>query len=152
VKSFSFKLHALLRLKESKRDQALSQFAAATKQVQKLKQDLTQAHQKRDSVLEILQNKQKGTFLSAQVEALQTSLLLEKENISNLELKLNEAERILQSRRSIFLEKDSQYKAVLRLKEKQQSQHYLIETKKEETELEDVISSRFLFHRINHQY
>jgi len=141
-----------LRLKESKRDQALSQFAAATKQVQNLKQDLTQAHQKRDSVLEILQNKQKGTFLSAQVEALQTSLLLEKENISNLELKLNEAERILQSRRSIFLEKDSQYKAVLRLKEKQQSQHYLIETKKEETELEDVISSRFLFHRINHQY
>lgn len=152
MKSFSFKLHALLRLKESKRDQALSQFAAATKQVQNLKQDLTQAHQKRDSVLEILQNKQKGTFLSAQVEALQTSLLLEKENISNLELKLNEAERILQSRRSIFLEKDSQYKAVLRLKEKQQSQHYLIETKKEETELEDVISSRFLFHRINHQY
>lgn len=152
MKSFSFKLHALLRLKESKRDQALSQFAAATKQVQNLKQDLTQAHQKRDSVLEILQNKQKGTFLSAQVEALQTSLLLEKENISNLELKLNEAERILQSRRSIFLEKDSQFKAVLRLKEKQQSQHYLIETKKEETELEDVISSRFLFHRINHQY
>ena len=152
MKSFSFKLHALLRLKESKRDQALSQFAAATKQVQNLKQDLTHAHQKRDSVLEILQNKQKGTFLSAQVEALQTSLLLEKENISNLELKLNEAERILQSRRSIFLEKDSQFKAVLRLKEKQQSQHYLIETKKEETELEDVISSRFLFHRINHQY
>lgn len=152
MKSFSFKLHALLRLKESKRDQALSQFAAATKQVQNLKQDLTQAHQKRDSVLEILQNKQKGTFLSAQVEALQTSLLLEKENISSLEIKLNEAERILQSRRSIFLEKDSQYKAVLRLKEKQQSQHYLIETKKEETELEDVISSRFLFHRINHQY
>lgn len=152
MKSFSFKLHALLRLKESKRDQALSQFAAATKQVQNLKQDLTQAHQKRDSVLEILQNKQKGTFLSAQVEALQTSLLLEKENISNLELKLNEAERILQSRRSIFLEKDSQFKAVLRLKEKQQSQHYLVETKKEETELEDVISSRFLFHRINHQY
>jgi flagellar export protein FliJ len=152
VKSFSFKLHALLRLKESKRDQALSQFAAATKQVQNLKQDLTQAHQKRDSVLEILQNKQKGTFLSAQVEALQTSLLLEKENISSLEIKLNEAERILQSRRSIFLEKDSQFKAVLRLKEKQQSQHYLVETKKEETELEDVISSRFLFHRINHQY
>lgn len=102
MKSFSFKLHALLRLKESKRDQALSQFAAATKQVQNLKQDLTQAHQKRDSVLEILQNKQKGTFLSAQVEALQTSLLLEKENISSLEIKLNEAERILQSRRSIF--------------------------------------------------
>lgn len=152
MKSFSFKLHALLRLKESKRDQALSQFAAATKQVQNLKQDLTQAHQKRDSVLEILQNKQKGTFLSAQVEALQTSLLLENENISSLEIKLNEAERILQSRRSIFLEKDSQFKAVLRLKEKQQSQHYLIETKKEETELEDVISSRFLFHRINHQY
>jgi flagellar export protein FliJ len=152
VKSFSFKLHALLRLKESKRDQALSQFAAATKQVHNLKQDLTQALQKRDSVLEILQNKQKGTFLSAQVEALQTSLLLEKENISSLEIKLNEAERILQSRRSIFLEKDSQFKAVLRLKEKQQSQHYLVETKKEETELEDVISSRFLFHRINHQY
>jgi len=152
VKSFSFKLHALLRLKESKRDQALSLFADASKQVQHLTQDLTQAYKKRDSVIEILQNKQKGTFQSVQIETLQSSLLLEREKISNLETKLNEAEKILQSRRSIFLEKDSQFKAVLRLKEKQQSHHYLVETKKEETELEDVISSRFLFHRINHQY
>jgi len=94
---------------------------------------------------------QRGTFQSAQIQSLQTSLLLERENISRIEKKVTEADRIMESRRKIFLEKDSQFKAVQRLREKKRDEHYFTETKKEETELEDVISSRFLFHRINHQ-
>jgi flagellar export protein FliJ len=116
-----------------------------------LKLDLVNAENKRDSVLEILNKKQKGVFQSAQIQSFQTSLLLERENISRIEKKVTEAGRILESRRKIFLEKDSQFKAVQRLREKQRDEHYFKETKKEETELEDVISSRFLFHRINHQ-
>ena len=151
MKTFSFKLHALLRLKESKREHALAQFAASTKEFHRLKLDLVNAENKRDSVLKILNKKQKGVFQSAQIQSFQTSLLLERENISRIEKKVTEAGRILESRRKIFLEKDSQFKAVQRLREKQRDEHYFKEIKKEETELEDVISSRFLFHRINHQ-
>ena len=151
MKTFSFKLHALLRLKESRREHALSQFAASTRELQTLKLDLINAQNKRDAVVDILNKMQRGTFQSAQIQSLQTSLLLERENISRIEKKVTEADRIMESRRKIFLEKDSQFKAVQRLREKQRETHYFTEIKKEETELEDVISSRFLFHRINHQ-
>ena len=151
MKTFRFKLHALLRLKESRREHALSQFAASTRELHRLKLDLVNAQNKRDAVIEILNTRQRGTFQSAQIQSLQSSLLLERENISRLENKVTEANQILESRRKIFLEKDSQFKAVQRLREKKRDEHYCTETKKEETELEDVISSRFLFHRINHQ-
>ena len=151
MKTFSFKLHALLRLKESRREHALTQFAASTRELQRLKLDLINAQDKRDAVVDILNKIQRGTFQSAQIQSLQTSLLLERENISRIEKKVTEADRILESRRKIFLEKDSQFKAVQRLREKQRDAHYFTEIKKEETQLEDVISSRFLFHRINHQ-
>jgi flagellar export protein FliJ len=151
LKTFSFKLHALLRLKESRREHALAQFASSTRELQRLKLDLTNAQNKRDAVLVILNKRQTGTFQSAEIQSLQTSLHLERENISRIEKKVTEANRILESRRKIFLEKDSQFKAVQRLRETQRDAHYVKENKKEETELEDVISSRFLFHRINHQ-
>jgi flagellar biosynthesis chaperone FliJ len=95
LKTFSFKLHALLRLKESKREHALAQFAASTQEFQRLKLDLVNAENKRDSVLEILNKKQKGVFQSAQIQSFQTSLLLERENISRIEKKVTEAGRIL---------------------------------------------------------
>ena len=151
MKTFSFKLHALLRLKESRREHALAQFASSTRELQRLKLDLINAQNKRDAVVDILNKRQRGTFQSAQIQSLQTSLLLERENISRIEKKVTEADRILESRRKIFLEKDSQLKAIQKLRETQRDAHYFTETKKEETELEDVISSRFLFHRINHQ-
>ena len=138
-------------MKESRREHALAQFAASTRELQRLKLELVNAQNKRDAVVDILNKRQRGTFQSAQIQSLQTSLLLERENISRIEKKVNEADRILESRRKIFLEKDSQLKAIQRLRETHRDAHYFTETRKEETELEDVISSRFLFHRINHQ-
>ena len=61
-------------------------------------------------------------------------------------IKLNQYRDIEKSRRKLFLSKDSEFKALLRLKEKQEEQHFLNENKKEQNELEDIIAARFLFH------
>lgn len=151
MRTFTFKLKALLRLKETKREQALIKFAHSIKEVQRLEENLVSAQNQVDSVLCILHDRQQGAFRSDQIEALQSSLDLERENLSRIQHLLSEAKEIQNSRRKIFMDHDSQYKAVDRLQEKQKEEHYIKENKKEQLELEDVVGSRFLFQRINGQ-
>ena len=151
MKSFVFKLKALLRLKENKRDVALSQFAGSVQEVEKLNTKLTEARDRQEAVFQLMQERQKGTFRGQQIQSLQSSLDLERECISKIELELKQAQEIKVSRREIFLSKDSQYKAVLKLQEKQKEAHYFQENSKEQKELEDIIGARFLFQRINRQ-
>lgn len=149
MKSFNFKLKALLRLKETKREQALSKFARSIKEVQRLEENLAIAENKYQIVLDLLGQRQKGTFRGEEIESLQSSLLIERENVSKTIILLNQAKEIQNSRRKIFMDVDSQFKAIDRLQEKQKEQHFFNENKKEQLELEDVIGSRFLFQRIN---
>ena len=78
MKTFRFKLHALLRLKESRREHALAQFAASTQELQRLKLELVNAQNKRDAVVDILNKRQRVPFNLLR-SILQTSLLLERE-------------------------------------------------------------------------
>lgn len=149
MRTFNFKLTALLKLKEAQREQALVQFASSIKEVQKLEKKLAISQNKLDSVLSILHDRKKGTFRSDQIEALHSSLMVEREKLSKNKISLNQAKEMQVSRRKIFLEKDSQYKSIQQLQEKQKEDHYFNENKKEQLELEDIIGSRFLFQRIN---
>ena len=151
MRSFHFKLKALLSLKENKREQALTKFVQSIKEVLKLEEQLSESQKKYHAVQEKLKERQKGVFRRDQIEALQSSLLLERENVSEITLLLNRAKEMQNSRRKIFLDHDSQYKAIDRLQEKQRDEHFYNENKKEQLELEDVIGSRFLFQRINEQ-
>lgn len=149
MRTFNFKLTALLKLKEAQREQALVQFASSIKEVQKLEAKLAISQNKLDSVLSILHDRKKGTFRSDQIEALHSSLMVEREKLYKNKISLNQAKEMQVSRRKIFLEKDSQYKSIQQLQEKQKEDHYFNENKKEQLELEDIIGSRFLFQRIN---
>ncbi len=151
MRSFHFKLKALLSLKENKREQALTKFVQSIKEVLKLEEQLSESQKKYHAVQEKLKERQKGVFRRDQIEALQSSLLLERENVSEITLLLNRAKEMQNSRRKIFLDHDSQYKAIDRLQEKQRDEHFFNENRKEQLELEDVIGSRFLFQRINEQ-
>jgi flagellar export protein FliJ len=151
VKSFTFKLRALLRLKETKRELALSQFASSVKEVQKLVVQLAEVQERYHSVLKLLNEMQKKSFRGDQIEALSASLEIERKNVSTIELELKQAREIQESRRGIFLSKDSEYNAVIKLEEKQKKAHFFKENKKEDKELEDIIGARFLFQRINRQ-
>ncbi len=151
MRSFHFKLKALLSLKENNREQALTKFVQSIKEVLKLEEQLSESQKKYHAVQEKLKERQKGVFRRDQIEALQSSLLLERENVSEITLLLNRAKEMQNSRRKIFLDHDSQYKAIDRLQEKQRDEHFFNENRKEQLELEDVIGSRFLFQRINEQ-
>ena len=151
MRSFHFKLKALLSLKENNREQALTKFVQSIKEVLKLEEQLSESQKKYHAVQEKLKERQKGVFRRDQIEAQQSSLLLERENVSEITLLLNRAKEMQNSRRKIFLDHDSQYKAIDRLQEKQRDEHFFNENKKEQLELEDVIGSRFLFQRINEQ-
>lgn len=152
MKSFTFKLRALLRLKEAKRELALSQFASSVKEVQKLVVQLAEVQDRYDSLLQLLNEMQKKSFRGDQIEALSSSLEIERENIGTIDLQLKQAREIQESRRGIFLNKDSEYNALIKLEEKQKKAHFFKENKKEDKELEDIIGARFLFQRINRQY
>lgn len=151
MRSFHFKLKALLSLKENNREQALTKFVQSIKEVLKLEEQLSESQKKYHAVQEKLKERQKGVFRRDQIEALQSSLLLERENVSEITLLLNRAKEMQNSRRKIFLDHDSQYKAIDRLQEKQRDEHFFNENRKEQLELEDIIGSRFLFQRINEQ-
>lgn len=151
MKTFNFKLRALLRLKETKREQALANFAASIQEVRRLEVTLDTAQKHYSSVLSVLHDHQKGVFKRDTIESLQNSLQLAQDSLNKTKLRLNQAKDIESSRRKIFLDRDSQFKTILRLQEKQREVHYFKENKKEQSELEDIIGSRFLFLRINEQ-
>ena len=101
--------------------------------------------------MSVLHDHQKGVFKRDTIESLQNSLQLAQDSLNKTKLRLNQAKDIESSRRKIFLDRDSQFKTILRLQEKQREVHYFKENKKEQSELEDIIGSRFLFLRINEQ-
>jgi flagellar biosynthesis chaperone FliJ len=70
-----------------------------------------------------------------------------KEKIIDSNSKLEEAKRIVVAKRELYLDADSQFKSMLKLKGKQKELHLEAETKKEEMQLEDIISSRFVFNQ-----
>jgi hypothetical protein len=49
------------------------------------------------------------------------------------------------AKRKLYLQADSEYKSLLKLKDNQRIEHLENETKKEEMELESIIGSRFVF-------
>jgi flagellar export protein FliJ len=54
-----------------------------------------------------------------------------------------------ESRRKLFVQKDSESKSLDRLKDRQMHEHIELEAKKEEQELDDVIGARYLYERSN---
>ena len=54
-----------------------------------------------------------------------------------------------EAKKRIYLKADSEYKSLLKLKEKQKEEHVRAESLKEERELEDIIGGRFVFNNIS---
>ena len=67
-----------------------------------------------------------------------------KQQILNFHGKLEDAKKIELSKKKIFLAADGSLQSIQRLKDKQSTAHLSSQLKKEERELEDIISSRFV--------
>ena len=77
-------------------------------------------------------------------QSFQNSMDSTKEQILNFHGKLEDAKKIELSKKKIFLAADGSLQSILRLKDKQSSVHLSTQLKKEERELDDIISSRFV--------
>ncbi len=149
MRSFTFKLNALMRLRESKKEQALMAFASAVRSVEENKTSLNDARSEYEQTLGILGSEKARDFTGASIQALQASLALASDKVAALEVKLSRSREIEKSRRNIFLRKKTEFESISRLKEKQELEHYFSQSLKEQRETEDVIGSRFLYQKMN---
>ena len=148
MKAFKFRLETLLHLREISRDKALSQYAHAINLRQDKEKEL------RDSELRLvdlqfqISERRKNSFTGSKQEAFDLSVKHAKERILDANKNLQQSIQTEKAKKGIYLNSNSEYKSLLKLKEKQFEIHVRAETLKEERELEDIIGGRFVFNNI----
>ena len=147
MKSFTFRLETLLHLREISKDRAIKEYAQAISKREKLELDLKKAVK----MLEVLNaeiNKRRASgFSGFEQDGFNQSILRSKEVIIDLNSKVADSKNIESAKRNLYLRADSNCKSLLKLKEKKKVEHLKSEEKKEESELEDIIGSRFVFNQ-----
>ena len=149
MKAFRFRLETLLRLKDASRERALQDYAVAIQMRQESETKLKNAVGYVEGLENKLSEKRKVNFRASELSSIQMSLEQARQEVEGFTVEVSRQKALEESRRSIFLKKESESKSLLRLKERQLDEHLEIETKKEEHELEDVIGARYLFDRAN---
>ena len=96
-----------------------------------------------------LNEKQKVSFNANELEAVIGGLDHARTVVRDLSTELSRKKTLEESRRKLFVQKDSESKSLDRLKDRQMHEHIELETKKEEQELDDVIGARYLYERSN---
>ena len=149
MKVFNFRLETLLHLREIARDKALGNYAKAIN----VRQDKEQALQDSRSFLEELQlhigQERMNSFSGSSQESFDLSVKTAKERIIDAHKNLQHSIQSEEAKKRIYLKADSEYKSLLKLKEKQKEEHVRAESLKEERELEDIIGGRFVFNNIS---
>jgi flagellar export protein FliJ len=149
MKVFNFRLETLLHLREIARDKALGNYAKAIN----VRQEKEKALQESRSFLEELQlhigQKRRDSFSGSSQESFDLSVKTAKERIIDAHKNLQHSIQSEEAKKRIYLKADSEYKSLLKLKEKQKEEHVRAESLKEERELEDIIGGRFVFNNIS---
>jgi len=149
MKVFNFRLETLLHLREIARDKALGNYAKAIN----VRQEKEKALQDSRSFLEELQlhigHKRMNSFSGSSQESFDLSVKTAKESIIDAHKNLQHSIQSEEAKKRIYLKADSEYKSLLKLKEKQKEEHVRAESLKEERELEDIIGGRFVFNNIS---
>lgn len=145
MKAFSFKLHTLKQLRKANREKALHAYGIAVHESEKIENDLA----RKRSALESLQNriklKRSGYFFGQEEESYQRNIASVKNDILSVHKSLKNSQEIREAKRKLFLIAEAEFKSLEKLKEKQKIEHDQGEQKKEESQIDDIISARFNF-------
>ena len=147
MKAFTFRLETLLHLREMAKDKAIAEYGVAIRQREESEKLLDQGHRALDDLKQEIGVRRTVGFSGSEQEPYNRSINHAKERIIDLNARVQEARKVEDFKRNQFLETDSSYKSLLRLKEKQKEEHLEHESKKEERELGDVIGARFVFNK-----
>ncbi len=148
MKAFTFRLQTLLKVRQSSRDKALRSYGLAVRQTDKLNEELTCKKKEIEDLQASIRQKRSSSFFAQEQEHLESTLSSLKDDIVALHGQLQNALKIQNSKRDLFLKADSQLKSFEMLREKQKQSHEFSELKKEEIQVNDIISSRFKY-RLN---
>ena len=149
MRAFNFKLGTLLRLREASREKSLLDYAKSIYERQQTEDRLMRASEYVSTLEFKLNEKQKLSFNANELEAMISGLDHARSVVRDLSTELSRKKTLEESRRKLFVHKDSESKSLERLKDRQMNEHILFEAKKEEQELDDVIGARYLYERSN---
>ena len=147
MKAFSFRLETLLHLREMAKDKAIAEYGLAIARREEAQKVLQERKRQMEDLREEIGRRRSTGFSGSEQNSYNRSIERAKEAIIDCNSNFEEAKKIAQAKRQLYLSADSQFKSLLKLKEKQRDQHIDFETKKEEMQLEDIISSRFVFNQ-----
>ena len=147
MKAFSFRLETLLHLREMAKDKAIADYGLAIAKREASQNVLQERKLRLEDLREEIGRRRSTGFSGSEQSSYNRSIDRAKEAIIDANSNFEEAKKIAQAKRELYLIADSQFKSLLKLKEKQRDRHIKIETKKEEMQLEDIISSRFVFNQ-----
>jgi flagellar export protein FliJ len=152
MKAFGFRLETLLHLRELAKDKAIAEYGLSVSQREQAEKTLGEAKDGLRNLRDEIGIRRSVGFSGNDQEVFNRSLELAKERIIDCNATLEEAGRIEVAKRDLYLQADSSYKSLLKLKEKKREEHIEYETKKEEMELEDIIGARFVFNQASSHY
>ena len=147
MKAFTFRLETLLHLREISKDRAIKEYAQAISKREKLELDLKKAVKMLELLNAEINERRASGFSGFKQDGFNQSILRSKEVIIDLNSKVADSKNIESAKRNLYLRADSNCKSLLKLKEKKKVEHLKSEEKKEESELEDIIGSRFVFNQ-----
>jgi len=151
MKAFSFRLETLLHLRELAKDRAVAEYGVAISKNEQAERALEERKREMEELRQEIGRRRNIGFSGSEQDGYNRSLERVKEAIVDSNSKLEESKKIVNAKRELYLNADSEFKSMLKLKEKRREQHIEAETKKEEMQLEDIISSRFVFnHSTSH--
>ena len=148
MKAFRFRLETLLHLREISRDKALGHYAKSIRSRQEREKALQVCQSHLESLHAQIGERRKNSFTGSKQESFDLSVSHAKERILDANRNLQESMQTEQAKKGIYLKIDSEYKSLLKLKEKKYEEHVYSESLKEERELEDIIGGRFVFNNI----
>lgn len=147
MKAFTFRLETLLHLREISKDRAIKEYAQAISKREKLELDLKKAVKMLEVLNAEINERRASGFSGFEQDGFNQSILRSKEVIIDLNSKVADSKNIESAKRNLYLRADSNCKSLLKLKEKKKVEHLKSEEKKEESELENIIGSRFVFNQ-----
>ena len=150
MKVFEFRLETLLNLRELAKDRAVKDYSLAIANREKAEKNLQLAFDSLKSLNEEIYRKRKIGFSGFEQKDFNQSILQAKDLIVDRNSDLEQAKSIEDAKRNIFIKADSSYKSLSKLKGKSRILHLKKEEKREESELEDIISSRFVYNQSSH--
>jgi len=147
MKAFRFRLETLLHLREMAKDKAIAEYGLAIARREEAQKVLQQRKRQMEDLREEIGRRRSTGFSGSEQNSYNRSIERAKEAIIDCNSNFEEAKKIAEAKRELYLNADSQFKSLLKLKEKQRDRHIEFETKKDEMQLEDIISSRFVFNQ-----